>query len=426
MNKSVEHILQQEMQRSKPDYVAYQPKSIDGSTFDTGNEHFLVTDAPDGNMMAVWTQSTLEGGGDHRIMFSRSLDEGITWTSPKRLVGPRWVGDGKIASWGYPLVSKSGRIYVVYNQYQGSIDTIDQFTGTMDCIYSDDLGETWTTPQTIPMDRSPFDHPDSEVPSNWIVWQLPIRDLQGRWFTGFSRWISTAVRRAPRGRGPWYFESVVEFMRYENIDDDPQPEDIKISWSAWGDKALRVPHYEDPLLSLAHEPSVVRLPDQRLFCVMRTMTGYIWYSLSDDDGYTWCSPRPLLRKDFGLPILQPIFCCPVYPLADGRYVLIHHNNSGRLNGCAPEDTRVNRRPAYVALGEFRPDAEQPIWFSESKVLMDNDNVKLGPRQGIDIGGYTSFTNRNGNNILWHPERKFFLLGKKITPEFLSDLKVPEK
>ena len=119
-------------------------------------------------------------------------------------------------------------------------------------------------------------------------------------------------------------------------------------------------------------------------------------------------PRPLLRKDHGLPILQPIFCCPIYQLADGRYVLIHHNNDGRLNGCEPEDSFTNRRPAYIALGEFRPNAEQPLWFSDSRLLMDNDNVKFGPRQGIDIGGYTSFTTRQGNNVLWHPERKFFL------------------
>jgi hypothetical protein len=106
-------------------------------------------------------------------------------------------------------------------------------------------------------------------------------------------------------------------------------------------------------------------------------------------------------------------------------VLLHHNNSGRLNGCEPEDTRVNRRPAYIALGEFRPDAEQPLWFSDSKIFMDNDNVRLGPRQGIDIGVYPSFTTRNGENVLWHPERKFFLLGKRVTDEFLEDLAVPE-
>ena len=43
-----------------------------------GNEHFLVFDGPDGSLMAVWTQSTREGAGDHRIVFSRSEDEGVT------------------------------------------------------------------------------------------------------------------------------------------------------------------------------------------------------------------------------------------------------------------------------------------------------------------------------------------------------------
>jgi hypothetical protein len=417
-------VLQREMQRSKPDYVVYVPSSIDGSTHDTGNEHFLVFDGPDGSMMAVWTQSTREGAGDHRIVFSRSSDEGVTWAPPKRLAGPRWPGDGRIANWGYPLLSKSGRIYVVYNQFQGLVDLKDQLTGTMDCVYSDDLGETWSAPGTIPMRRSPHDHTDPAMPSNWIVWQRPMRDLRGRWFVGFTRWLSAAVRRAPLARRGWSAESVVEFMRYENIDDDPKPEDIVVTWSAWGDRALRVPYYEDPLISVAQEPSIVRLPDERLFCVMRTMTGYIWYSLSEDDGYTWCSPRPLRRKDHGQPILQPIFCCPIYQLADGRYVLIHHNNDGRLNGCEPEDSFTNRRPAYIALGEFRPNAEQPLWFSDSRLLMDNDNVKFGPRQGIDIGGYTSFTTRKGNDVLWHPERKFFLLGKRITPELVAGLYVP--
>ena len=34
------------------------------------------------------------------------------------------------------------------------------------------------------MPRSPHDDPDPKVPSNWIVWQLPIRDLQGKPFVG--------------------------------------------------------------------------------------------------------------------------------------------------------------------------------------------------------------------------------------------------
>lgn len=417
--------MEQELARTRPDFVVYKPNSVDGSTFDNGNEHFLVFDGPDGSLMAIWTQSSYEGAGDHRIVFSRSLDGGETWQEPKKVVGPSRPGEGLMSSWGFPLISKSGRIYVVYNQYQGIDDVLHQHTGTMDCVYSDDLGKTWSRPATIPMARSPYDSLDPKVPSNWVVWQIPIRDLRGRWFTGFSRWVSKAVRTPPHNNSWTAWETVVEFMRFENIDEDPEPEEIKISYSAWGEKALRVPHYTNPLLSVAQEPSIVRLPDERLFCVMRTMTGYIWYSISADDGYSWSSPRPLLRKDHGLPILEPLCCCPIYPLSDGRYVLLHHNNDGRLNGSIPEETHLNRRPAYLALGEFRPQAEQPIWFSKSKLFMDNDGVEVGPLKRIDIGVYPSFTNRDGKDVLWHPDRKFFLLGKQVTSEWLADLKVDD-
>ncbi|MDI6827203.1 MAG: sialidase family protein [Armatimonadota bacterium] len=422
--ENVEEILDREIQRSKPNYIVYKPKSIDGSTFDTGNEHFLVFDGPDGSLMAVWTQSSYEGAGDHRIVFSRSDDEGVTWSPPKRLVGPMKPGDGYMASWGFPLTSKSGRIYVIYNQYQGIDDVVHQHTGTMDCVYSDDMGNNWSSPQTIPMERSPYDHPDPKVPSNWIVWQKPIKDLNGKWFTGFTRWVSKAVRTPPHNKSWTAWESVVEFMRFENIDEDPEPRDIRITYSAWGAKALRVPHYSNPILSIAQEPSLVRLPDKRLFCTMRTMSGYIWYSISNDDGRNWCNPRPLLRRDHGLPILQPLCCCPIYEYSEGRYILLHHNNDGRVDGYQPEDTKFNRRPAFIALGEYRPEAEQPIWFSQSKQLMDNDGKGIGPLNRLDIGVYPSVTKRNNNFVLWHPDRKFFLLGKRITEEWLSDLEVP--
>ena len=78
----------------------------------------------------------------------------------------------------------------------------------------------------------------------------------------------------------------------------------------------------------------------------------------------------------------------------------------------------------MAVGEFRAGAEQPIWFSASKQLMDNDGQGIGPLNRVDCGGYTSLTVRKGNVVLWHPDRKFFLLGKKITPAWLADLPVP--
>lgn len=163
---------------------------------------------------------------------------------------------------------------------------------------------------------------------------------------------------------------------------------------------------------------------------MRTMTGYIWYSVSLD-GENWCASRPLLRKDKGLPIKAPLCCTPIYLLSNGKFLLIHQDNNG---GIGTDGINLNepsfmikcRRPAAIALGEFRKDAEQPIWFSESRVLMDNDGVKLGPLQRLDIGVYPSMTFTGGSDVLWHPERKFFLLGKKITDEIISGMLVPEQ
>jgi hypothetical protein len=111
-------------------------------------------------------------------------------------------------------------------------------------------------------------------------------------------------------------------------------------------------------------------------------------------------------------------------MTDGRYLLFHEPAFGGFNPGNSRGLTSNRRPCFVAVGEFRPDAEQPIWFSKSQEFMDDDGVGIGPLQRVDIGSYGSFTTRNGNNVLWYPDRKFFLLGKRITPEFLSDLKPP--
>jgi hypothetical protein len=102
---------------TRPDYVVFVPEVVGDTVSDTGNEHFLVFDGPDGSLMAVWTQSSAEAQPDQHIAFSRSTDEGVTWSKPRIIAGPKKAGAGPIASWAYPLVSASGRIYVLYSQH---------------------------------------------------------------------------------------------------------------------------------------------------------------------------------------------------------------------------------------------------------------------------------------------------------------------
>jgi hypothetical protein len=417
--------MDEELQRTQPDYVVYKPHSMDGSTYDTGNEHFLVFDGPDRSLMVVWTQSTREGQPDQRIVFSHSNDGGCAWSHPVAIAGPEPPSKGNMASWGFPMVSKTGRIYVLYNKHIGVNDIFLHTTGLMAGIYSDDSGKTWSQEQVIPMPRSKYDNPDPSVPANWIIWQKPLRLSEGKYLAGFTRWVSPAVR-PPKPIDVWWAEeSVVEFMRFENIDKDPAPEDINISYFAWNEEALRVGLIGYPGRSVVQEPSIVALPNGQLFCAMRTTTGNPYYTISADAGKTWGKPEPIKYTDNGAALLHPCSPCPIYDIGNGQYIFLFHNHDGHIENWGPRDTTNHRRPINVALGEYRQNAEQPVWFSKPKFLMDNKGIHLGYEDGrADLAMYASFTIHGENRVLWYPERKFFLLGKKITSGFLSDMRVP--
>ena len=128
--------------------------------------------------------------------------------------------------------------------------------------------------------------------------------------------------------------------------------------------------------------------------------------------------------------MNPVGPDPVYQLSDGQYILFYHNNrGGRVAGGSNNATP--REPLYASLGEFHSDADQPVWFSSPKLFMATEGIGVDgiqyspgdPKSG-SLSMYSSFTKRNGNDVLWYPDSKFFLLGKRITAEFLSEIEVP--
>ncbi len=418
--------IRSQLQVTKPDYVVYVPDTTGKAVADTGNEHFLVFEGPDGSLMAVWTQSSVENYahkevGDQHIVFARSSDEGVTWSAPYVIAGPKKGGDGPIASWGFPLVSSRGRIYVLYSQHIGKYDTFYHHTGLLHGLFSDDNGATWSSPQNIPMPRSDKDNPDLSMPPNILVWQKPLRlGKDGKYLAGFTRWSSFAVK--PH-KSLATTDSRVEFMRFENVDDNPEPGDLEISWFAQKEDALAVPATLEPENSVCQEPAIVKLPDGRLFTVMRTGAGSPFWSVSGDLGETWTQPRRLLHRDGGEPLRHPVSPCPMYDVGgnvagSGRYVLFIHDHDGHYTGFVPKPsvTGYNRRPIYLLHGRYQPDADQPVWFGELQFFMDHDNVslgKVGTSGRFDLALYASFTVRNGKAVLWYPDRKFFLLGRII-------------
>lgn len=409
------------LRSTKPDYVVFVPEVSGKDVTDTGNEHFLVFDGPEKSLMAIWTQSTREGEPDQHIVFSESKDKGKSWVKPRIIAGPAKPGDGLMASWAFPMVSKRGRIYVLYSQHVGKVDTFPHTTGQLTGIYSDDRGKTWSKPETVPIPRTSRDNPDTSFPANCITWQKPLRlTKDGKYFVGLTRWTSKAVKKNPTNS--WVsHDSVVEFMRFDDLDEHPEPAQLKISVFGWDKDAIIVPYPGYPETSVCQEPGIVKLPDGRFFCVMRTMTGSPYWTISADDGQTWSKARPLLSKDGGEPLKHPLSPCPIFDLggptaASGQYALFIHNHDGNYQDFTPRDTSYHRRPIYQVIGKFQPHAEQPVWFDAPKFFFDYDGTLVGApgkkgQAGLSL--YASSTVVKGKTVLWYPDRKFFLLGKVI-------------
>ncbi len=412
-------------QRTNPDFVVYLPRSRSGP--DGYADHFLVNYTPGGDLLAMWTQSSVEGSFDTRVVFSRSEDEGHSWSAPELLVGARTAQEMP-AYFGVPVISATGRIYCFYKIDIGFSAGGFRLAGAFRCHYSDDDGRTWQEGGVdIPVRRTRFDHPDPKVPCNFIIWQNPIRDAKNRPLAGFSRSSSPYV--FPLAKDGIHGDVQCEMMRFDNIDEGPEAADIQITWLPEAEGTLRVPSPIEPQrsrgYSIFYEPSIVVLPDERLFLKGSTETGRIWYSISDDHGATWRQPEVMRSRDRGAEMLHPAAPAPLYALEDGRFLLLFHNHDGYSYGAhGPRDVN-SRRPLFMAVGEFRPDAYQPIWFSEAKMLCDTECVGVGPEELIWLAMYSSLTEREGRRILWYPDRKHFLLGRYITNEMLADMTVPQ-
>lgn len=412
-----------EWKRSKPDFLVYIPPAAQGR--DAENQHFNVLPMPSGAFLAFWTQASRENAPDQRVVLSRSLDRGQTWSPPVEIDGPApddppMTG---LASWEFPIVApgvlpqERARIYCFYNKNIGVNDAREGDTGVLRCRWSDDDGATWSEPRDYPIAPNALSNPDPAVPPVWIVYQVPFVTPQGHVLAGFTRWASNAVDSAEG------FErsSEICFLRFENILTEADPDKLIVTTWPKSPHGLQVPAPQRPSASVAQEPTVQALADGRLICVMRTLTGRMYFALSGDEGRTWNEPRPLCYEPDGKPLLNPIAPCPLYRFGDGRFFLVFYNNDGTGNaGSGPTDYKRNRTPAWFAVGEEAPrHPVQPIRFSPPRVLASNDGVPAGPISRTEIATYSSFFERDGTRYLWYPDRKHFLLGKQITEDFLE-------
>lgn len=406
-----EKFLFRELRRTKPDYVVYVPHCADGYD-DHGNEHFHVFRTKDGNLAALWTMSALEGTFTQRPVFSRSFNGGLSWTTPKCLLSePIDPKTGKnMGSWAAAAISKSGRIYVLYAKHLG--DGTDHESGRMVMIYSDDNGESWSNESPIKMPRSKYDLDGDDAAISLFPWQNAYRLSDGSVIMALSHgWKHPGANPAPQ---KWWPEHPCgcEFVRFDNIDEDPEPADMALSFYARNEESLYAPYRTDSSRCCGEEPAVAELPDGRLICLFRTCEGHVWYSVSEDGGKNWRPSEMLRYADGREGILHPLSPSPFFRISENEYLLFTHNNDGFFGNEEKPRMDLNwRNPVYVLRGRFVPGAHQPVVFSQPKEFMNNGGIAIARN---DLALYASMTvEDDGTPVLWYPDRKFFLLGKRI-------------
>src|SRR5688572_13396544 len=107
-------------QRTKPDLVLFLPQAPVSPHGD--NEHRIVNFMPrNGEVLATWTTGTYESSHDTHTVFSRSRDDGVTWSRPQPMPG---TFDGPLLGgrWGVHIVSRAGRVYLFFNKCLGLWD----------------------------------------------------------------------------------------------------------------------------------------------------------------------------------------------------------------------------------------------------------------------------------------------------------------
>lgn len=392
-----------DIQTSNPDYIVFVPEGKLDVRGDTYNDHFQVFDKPDGRLFAAWTQASHEGNKDQHIAFSKSTDLGQTWSRPIVLAGSECrLSPRPIASWQQPMVSQTGRIYVLYNQQiEGKYGLNQQHCGLLFGRYSDDDGESWSEPENIPMPRMQYDHPDPTMPPDWVNWQRPLRlGKGGKYLVAMTRHVDINGRR----------REATQFMQFENIDGNPAVRDIRIRWFACNEKVLAV---DSKFCNICEEAGLVKLPDGRLFALMRTGAGHPFWSASADDGQSWTAPKPLLDTDGGTPYLHPVSPCPIYDwkgpeAGSGFYFAMVHNTFDFTADTAWQ----NRGPLYLIAGSFQAGAAQPIWFAPPKLFINRPSGN---------SFYTSSTQVSGKCVLWYNDKKHYLLGKVIDESWFADV-----
>lgn len=310
-----------------------------------------------------------EGQSGQHIVATISEDQGKTWSE---LIPIEPLTELE-ASWAQPIKVPGGRVYVFYT-FNG--DTIRTLPGSDKRVrtdmlghyvfkYSDDGGRTWSKKRyRIPIRETAADRNNDWGGKVQILWGIdkPIiaQNSVMVGFTKIGKWLVTQTEGF--------------FVRSDNMLTEPDPEKIKFVTLPEGDVGLKSP-IGGPI---AEENNIVPMNNGSIYCVYRTVDGYIGHAYSQDLGHTWTKDAHGRYSPNGRKIKNPRACPKLGKFSNGKYVLWYHNHSGK--------SFQERNPGWITGGV---EINGKIYWSEPEILLyDSDPT-------IRIS-YPDFVEQDGN------------------------------
>jgi sialidase-1 len=244
----------------------------------TSNWAVKITEMPDGRLLMVWCSTAGEEySKTNRLWTSYSSDDGKTWSRPKIFAESTSRGGSVLNPCCY--THSDGTVFIIYNAITGK-QPEESYRVVYQTLHNGSA--TWGSRRTMPVGDG-----DTGLLSS------PIRLRDG------AIVLPTFFKH---GKNCWTDQWIASVMR--SVDSGH-------TWSRGGVMPVDAPRG-------AMEPTIAELSDGRLYCLIRTRTGWLYQSWSNDGGQTWTKPT---QSQFPSPEATPILS----RLADGSLILVWNN-----------------------------------------------------------------------------------------------------
>ena len=216
---------------------------------------------PSGKLLCVYRESDVHVASTTRTILAESDDRGRTWSNFRTFDRPRTYAEHR-SVWNAPRIGllPDGRVVANFDAFVFPDEADDwNWPQSRTCNhtflwFSEDEGATWSDPQLTEVQGICPDKVQVLGDRHWLM-------VSSHWSIRFPGAFRVHAAHSFDGGRTWPLSALV--AEQDGLQHD--------------------------------EPSVVRLPDRRLLCVMREnvhTTRPSHYALSEDEGRTWSSPRP--------------------------------------------------------------------------------------------------------------------------------------